>query len=475
MLWLIRFSGDLTTKYKQTRKRFQARLNANLRDALDSNAVDYRLNTEWSRFYLESDDPHVETLLGRVFGVQSYSPVQRRPLTTLDALVSQGAALYREAVRGRRYAVRARRAGQGAPFGSMDVQVALGAALNAGATVDLSDPEIEVHVEVRADQVYFFSEQLPGPGGLPLGVEGRALALLSGGFDSAVAAWMLLKRGVALDYIFFRLGGQAHERDVARVVEVLARDWSHGTHPKLHVIPFEDVIAQIQDRVHTRYWQLVLKRQMYRAARLLARERGLHALVTGEALGQVSSQTLKNLEALSITGDLPLLRPLLGFDKNEIIARADRIGTGAVSAGVPEYCAIVSKRPATGANARELDEQEAKLEADLAAKVAAAKRVDLRSERLRAPAREAVRTLPHDPDAVLLDIRTRGEFQRDHDPRAHHLEFSYALDYFDRLDPQKAYYVYCGVGLKSANLVERMRAAGYRAHVYQPEYEKIDV
>jgi len=475
MLWLIRFSGDLTTKYKHTRKRFQARLSANLRDALDANAVDYRLRTEWSRFYLESSDPRVETLLGQVFGVQSFSPVQRRRLTTLDELASQGASLYRGAVRGRRYAVRARRAGKGAPFGSMDVQVALGAALNAEATVDLDDPEVEVHVEVRNGQVYFFSDQLPGPGGLPLGVEGRALALISGGFDSAVAAWMLLKRGVALDYAFFRLGGAAHERDVARVADVLARDWSHGTQPQLFVIPFEDVITRIQDRVHPRYWQLVLKRQMYRAARRLAQARGLHALVTGEALGQVSSQTLKNLEALNITDDLPLLRPLLGFDKNEIIARADRIGTGQASAGVPEYCAIVSQRPATGAGARELDEQEALVEADLRAKVATAKRVDLRSERLRAPAREAVRTLPDDPDAVLLDIRTTREFKRDHDPRAHHLEFAYALDHFDRLDPQKTYYIYCSVGLKSENLVERMRAAGYRAHAYQPEYEQIDV
>jgi len=470
MTWLIRLSGDLTTKLHHTRRRFQRRLVHNLKEALESRGIRYTLHPSWSRLLLHSDDARAAEAIEQVFGIHSYSQVQRYAVTTLADLVVQGQALYAHAVQGKTYAVRARRAGF-SPFSSMEIQVALGAALNAEAKVDLTNPQVTVHVEVRDGQVYFFSDQRPGPGGLPLGVEGKALLLVSGGFDSAVAAWMMLRRGLALDYVFFRLGGEAHERDVYQVVSVLAERWSHGTHPKLYVIPFEGVVAQIQDKVQTRYWQLVLKRQMYRAAQALGLHRRIHTLVTGESLGQVSSQTLANLEALCVTGSTLLLRPLIGFHKQEIIERAYQIGTGELSAKVPEYCAIVPEQPATSARFDVLDAEEAKLQVDVHALAVSAKRVDLRQAAPVAHVAQSVAQFPSDGDAVLLDIRTESEFRRVHDPRAVHLDFAYALDYYDRLDKSKTYYVYCGVGLKSANLVERMRLAGYQAVVYQPSME----
>lgn len=468
MTWMIRLSGDLTTKLHHTRRRFQRRLVNNLKQALESHGIGYRLHPGWSRLLLHADDARVPEVLAQVFGIHSFSRVHEYPLTTLEDLVAQGKALYAHAVRGKTYAVRARRAGQG-PFSSMEVQVALGTALNAEATVNLTDPQVTVHVEVREGRVYFFSDQHPGPGGLPLGVEGKALMLVSGGFDSAVAAWMLLRRGLALDYAFFRLGGEAHERDVRQVVGVLARRWSHGTRPKLYVIPFEDVVAQIQDKVQTRYWQVVLKRQMYRTAQQLALRKRIHTLVTGESLGQVSSQTLANLEALSVAGSMLMLRPLIGFNKQDIIEKAYQIGTGELSAKVPEYCAIVPEQPSTSARSAVLDAEEAKLAVDVKALAVSAKRLLLvEAAPGVAPAAHAVTELPDEADAVLLDIRTEREFRRSHAPRAVHLDFAYALDFYDRLDKSKTYYVYCGVGLKSANLVDRMRLAGYRALVYQP-------
>lgn len=468
MLWLIRLSSDLTTKLHNTRKRFQARLVRNLKDALDTHNVSYTFKSTWSRFFVESDDPRVPQLLEHVFGVHSYSLVHPSPLTTFEDIIAQGKAIYEDEVKGKTYAVRARRT-KDIPFSAMDIQQHLGFALNEGATVDLTNPEVEVNVEVREGQVYFFSEKHPGPKGLPLNVEGRALCLMSGGFDSAVAAWMMLKRGLALDYVFFRLGGEAHERDVHQVVKVLSDHWSYGSRPRLYVIPFEDVVEQIQDHVHTRYWQLILKRQMYRVAQEVAHRCKLNTLITGEALGQVSSQTLANLEALNITDKMPILRPLIGFDKNEIVKKAFKIGTGVISEKVPEYCAIVPTRPSTGAKFQELDDQEANLKTDIAGLAEHAKRIKLRDATLTAPDPEIVTELPPEDDTVLLDIRTDTEFRRGHDDRATHLEFAYALDFYKKLDQSKHYYIYCGVGLKSANLVERMRASGYQAWVYQPE------
>jgi len=170
-----------------------------------------------------------------------------------------------------------------------------------------------VHVEVRDDRAFFYTEAVAGPGGLPLGAEGRALALVSGGFDSAVAAWRMMKRGLALDYAFFNLGGSQHQRDVLRVAKLL------------------------------------LKRLMLKASEQIAQELGVRALVTGEALGQVSSQTLQNLVVITEATELLVLRPLLGLDKEEIVAQARAIGTYEISASVQEYCALVPRKPATRA------------------------------------------------------------------------------------------------------------------------------
>jgi thiamine biosynthesis protein ThiI len=280
---------------------------------------------------------------------------------------------------------------------------------------------------------------------------------------------------VALDYVFFRLGGEAHERDVQNVTKVLSDHWSYGTRPRMYVIPFEDIVTQIQDKTPMRYWQVILKRQMYRAAMAMAARNKMGSLITGEALGQVSSQTLPNLEALNITGQMPILRPLIGFDKNEIIHKAYEIGTGAISATVPEYCALLANRPVTGARYNELDDVEAPLEVDHDRLADQAKVIQLRSDEWNAPQRDTVSELPDDDSAILLDIRPESEFRNEHDPRATNFEFAYALDLFNQLDKRKTYYIYCNVGLKSANLAERMKQAGYIAHVYQPENELSDV
>src|SRR5690606_21249373 len=152
-------------------------------------------------------DPAELEVLSRIPGVSSYSVVRARSAATLDDIVATGVEHFADEVHDRTYAVRARRSGTH-PFSSGDVMRRLGAALNPGATVDLTNPDVEVKVEVRDETAYFYSGRVQGVGGLPLAVEGRAVCLLSGGFDSAVAAWMMLKRGVQLDYVFCNLAGE---------------------------------------------------------------------------------------------------------------------------------------------------------------------------------------------------------------------------------------------------------------------------
>jgi len=466
-LFLVRLSGDVGTKARWTHGRFVKRLSGNLRDALESEGIPARVRRTRDRIFVHAASPAAGEALARVFGVQSVSRAEHRPAAGVEDVVAAGEPLFRELVRGRRFAVRARRVGDRArlPVGARDVERALGTALlPASAGVDLDHPEVTASVELMADGAYFFTERLEAPAGLPVGVEGRALALVSGGFDSAVAAWYLLKRGVALHYLFCNLGGATHQMGTLRVAKVLADRWSYGTRPKLHAVDFDAVARHLRERCEPRYWQVILKRLMLRAAERVADETRAEALVTGEALGQVSSQTLTNLATIDRAVEIPVLRPLLGFNKEEIVAAAGRIGTQDISATVAEYCAIVPRKPATAASASAAAAQEARLDPALLERAVAERAVfDLRAldvEKIGIPELETD-TIPE--DAIVLDLRSKAAYQSWHWPGALYLDFPHALATYPRLDKDRTYILYCEFGLKSAHLAELMRAAGLRA------------
>ncbi|MEE9609452.1 MAG: tRNA uracil 4-sulfurtransferase ThiI [Myxococcota bacterium] len=470
-LALLRFSGDVGTKARATRFRFQGRLLQNLRDALRSAGVAPRVRVSRDRIFVEVPNRAAVEALARVFGVQSISLVECRTATRLEEITSAGEELFRERVRGRRFAVRARRVGNRnrIPVSAREVERTLGAALlPVSAGVDLGDPEVTARVEIGEGEAYFFSETTRAHGGLPLGVEGRALALISGGFDSAVAAWHLLKRGVALDYAFCNLGGATHQLGALRVAKVLADRWSYGDRPQLHAVDFSPLVEELQTRTQRRYWQVLLKRQMLRAADSLARARRAEAIVTGEVVGQVSSQTLRNLAVISRASSAPILRPLVGFNKEEIIAVAQRIGTFELSKVVGEYCAMVPQRPATGASERAVLEQERQLDPSLLERAVAGCTVfDLRSldlEKLELPDLEVER-IPE--GATLLDLRSKADYERWHHADALRMDFPQALRAYPNFDRSVVYVLYCEIGLKSAHLAELMREAGFDAYHFK--------
>lgn len=469
-LILVRLGGEISIKARATRRHFAGRLVSNLRDAIQSEGIPGRVRLAHDRIYAEVEEKDcaaAQQALCRVFGVQSCSRALRRECATEEDVVREGLALFREAVAGKRFAVRARRLGGRAAVKQQPGQVerALGALLLPfAARVDLSNPEVRCRIEIQPQQAFFFLDQQAGPGGLPLGVEGRAIALLSGGFDSAVAAWQMLRRGVALDYVFCNLGGRTHEQGVLRVAEQLALRWSYGTQPRLHSVDFSELAEELRQRTQKRYWQVLLKRQMLRAAELVAHKRRAPALVTGDALGQVSSQTLQNLAVVSRASELVLLRPLLGANKDEIIRAAEQIGTFELSKVVGEYCAMVPSRPATAARLEDLLAEEQRLDPARVARAVEARRIlELRALDPRELA------LPHldleriPEGAIAIDLRSRAEYQSWHAPGALHLEFTHAQRAWPSFDPLQRYVLYCEIGLKSAHLAEQMRAADFDA------------
>src|SRR5262245_16511741 len=430
---LLRLSGEIGIKARATRMQFRKRLVQNLRDALTSEGLPPHLEVSHDRLYasLPAHTPLEDHALARVFGVSSLSLVERHPITALPDIVRMGAALFADAVRGRHFAVRARRVGrrEATTASASEVARQLGAALLPHAAgVDLENPDVTLRLELTERGTAFFTERAQGPGGLPLGVEGRAVALFSGGFDSAVATWQIQKRGVECDLVFCNLGGAAHLREVLPVAVHLATRWSYGARPVLHAIDFEPVAAALRAHTTKRYWQILLKRQMLRAAEAVALETGASAIVTGDSVGQVSSQTLPNLAVVSRATPLAVLRPLVGFDKSEIVELARAIGTYELSEAVGEYCALVPTKPATQARLDAVLAQEARFPDD-PLRGPLAERTGFALRELDDDSFDegdlAVDRLPE--GAVLIDLRPLAQYRGAHHPAALHLDFASAL------------------------------------------------
>lgn len=466
-LYLVRVAGEIATKARRTRRRFQGRLAENIREALRTSGVECDVSDCWSHLLVHTTQPAPPERVTAVFGVSSVSPIEARVAADLDEIVDVGERLFSERVRSRTFAVRCKRSGRHA-FGSRDVQVRLGAALNAYGSVDLTKPEVTVFVELVDGEALLHSVRLKGVGGLPLGVQGRAVCLISGGFDSAVAAWHMLKRGIALDYVFCNLGGDAYERAVVSVAKVLCDEWSAGYRPKMHVIDFARPMAALKEAVTSRYWQVVLKRLMYRAAEMVANETGAQAIVTGESVGQVSSQTLGNLRAIEQSVSLPVLRPLVGLDKEEIINKAKSIGTAVLSARVREYCAIVPNKPVTNARPAAARDEENRVDLDVLREAVAARRtLDLSSLTDADLVAPYLFTEAVPEDAVVLDCRDSHHYAAWHHPGARRVSAEdLARDYRD-LEKAATYVLYCSYGVQSAYLAELMQRDGYEAYSFK--------
>lgn len=254
----------------------------------------------------------------------------------------------------RTFKVHCRRARKNYPKESMEVNADLGEVLLGNypeLQVDVHEPEILLNVEIR-DRIYIYSEIIPGPGGMPVGTGGKAMLLLSGGIDSPVAGYMIAKRGVKIDAVYFHAPPYTSDRAKQKVVD-LARIVSRYTGPiYLHVINFTDIQLYIHEKCPHEELTIIMRRYMMRIAEHIGKETGCLGLITGESIGQVASQTMSSLIATNEVCELPVYRPLIGFDKEEIVAVAKKIDTFETSILPFEDCCtiFVAKHPVTKPN-----------------------------------------------------------------------------------------------------------------------------
>ncbi|WP_243665541.1 tRNA uracil 4-sulfurtransferase ThiI [Vulcanisaeta sp. JCM 16159] len=366
-LILVRY-GEVAIKGVGTRSRMEGLLMHNILSGLRGIGISAKAIRSQGRLFVEVPDDRVKEgidLISRVFGVKSLSPVRAYVFKELNDIVNAAVKEWSDLVRGRRFAVRVHRVGSH-NFTSMDVAKAVGAALKPfSAGVDLERPDIELFIEVRGDNAYLFTEVINGPGGLPLGSEGRLLALISGGFDSPVAAWFMMRRGSYIDALFCSLAYPIDVINFLRVSHALFSRWSIGYDPRLFIIDCSPLISEFRAKANPHMWSVLFKRVLYEVASRVARSIGALGLVTGESLGQVSSQTLHNLMAIEHGIDIPIYRPLIGLDKDDIMDYARRIGTYEESMRTEEFCAIFSEKPRTRVTIDELDSEFRKLDQSL--------------------------------------------------------------------------------------------------------------
>ncbi len=339
--------GEIALKGRN-RYQFENLLVSNIEKTL-SRFGDVRVEKVYGRILIHQP-VHTEVLdaLTRVFGLVSVSKAYVVPLD-LEAIKEQALLLAQE--RGPdTFKIKARRAYKGFDYDSPSINQEVGAhVLRHGPSlrVDVHDPQLTIHVEVRQEGVYLYAQALRAVGGLPVGMTGRAVLLLSGGIDSPVAGWMSMKRGLRLTALHFHSPPFTSEEAVEKVKDLTRLLAGYGGRIPLHLHHFTEVQKAILENCRPQLAVIIMRRMMMRVAEQLAEQEGALAIVTGENLGQVASQTLESIAVTNALARRPVLRPLIGFDKREIMDRAEAIGSYQISIRPYDDCCtlFVPKHP----------------------------------------------------------------------------------------------------------------------------------
>ena len=317
-------------------------------------------------FKTEIDPQTALRRVGAVFGIANFSLVERAA-RDVDDLRARILSSLKEA-RFSSFCIDTQRGDKTFPLTSPEINRYLGAAVkqSSGARVDLSHAELTVFVEILPRDAFFGFNKIPGPGGLPVGASGRVVALISGGIDSPVAAYRMMQRGCRLIFVHFHSAPYLDKTSQEKVRKLVSELTRHQFQSRLYLVPFGEIQRQIVAAVSRPLRVVLYRRMMLRIAEAVARGEKAQALVTGESLAQVASQTLENMAVIQQAAVLPILRPLVGMDKQEIIDQARRIGTFDISSIPDQDCCqlFVPKHPATKAQPREVEEAESRLDID---------------------------------------------------------------------------------------------------------------
>lgn len=483
MKLIVKVFPEITIKSPPVRKRFIRQLAKNIRSVLRDLDPELAVTGVWDNLEVETaveDRRTLHEMVERLTctpGIAHFLEVHEYPLGDFDDILEKCKRHYAAQLPGRIFAVRCKRAGKH-PFTSMEVERYVGGCLRqqcGAAGISLTAPEVEVRMEIRDQRLFVVHSQHDSIGGYPLGALEQTLVLMSGGFDSTVAAFQMMRRGLLTHFCFFNLGGRAHELGVMEVAHYLWQKYGSSQRVLFVSVPFEEVVGEILGKVDNSQMGVVLKRMMLRAATRIAERLKIDALVTGEAISQVSSQTLPNLSVIDSATDMLVLRPLIASHKQDIIDTAMRIGTAEFAKHMPEYCGVISVNPTTRAKRERIEYEERQFEMAILERALERARlvpidrvIDELGEEIRVE--EVGEALA---GQIVLDIR-HPDAAEDEPLELAGIEVQtlpfYALNNrFKDLDANRQYLLYCDKGVMSRLHAHHLLSEGHaNVRVYRP-------
>ncbi|WKE64903.1 tRNA 4-thiouridine(8) synthase ThiI [Gallaecimonas kandeliae] len=482
MKFIIKLHPEITIKSKSVRLRFIKLLESNIRVALRRVEEEAKVDRFWDKLEVRvpdgADKAAVIDKLCCTPGVSHVLEVAEYPFQTLHDIYEVAQQAWGASLACKTFCVRVKRSGKH-EFSSIEVERYVGGGLNQNnptGGVRLKNPDLTLNIEIEGDRFYLVAGRHKGLGGFPIKTQEDLLTLISGGFDSGVASYQAIRRGSRTHYCFFNLGGSAHEIGTKQMAYHLWDRFGASHRVKFVTVPFEAVVAEILEKVEDGLMGVVLKRMMMRAAAKVAERMNIQALVTGEAVGQVSSQTLTNLTIIDRSVDTLILRPLIFMDKQEIVDCARDIGTFEIAETMPEFCGVISKSPNVRADIRKVEATE--LDFDMAVLDLAlenAKVMDIRDIATEAQEKvvevEAVAEVPS--DGVILDIRAPDE--EEESPlevdgiEVKALPFYKLATQFGDLPKDRLYFLYCAKGVMSKLQALYLQEQGFsNVRVYRP-------
>ncbi|TCP92211.1 [ThiS-adenylate] sulfurtransferase [Cricetibacter osteomyelitidis] len=462
MKFIIKLFPEIMIKSESVRKRFVKILTGNIRNILTKYDEDVAVVRHWD--YIEVRSKNEENtallieLLGRIPGIHHFLEVDDQPFENLHDIFEKTLARVQRKLEHKTFCVRVRRKGKH-DFNSLEAERYIGGGLNqniATAQVKLTKPDVTVRIDIEDDRMMLIKARHVGLGGYPIGTQEDVLSLISGGFDSGVSSYMLIRRGSRVHYCFFNLGGVAHEIGVKQMAYHIWHRYGSSHKVRFVAINFENVVGEILEKVDNGQMGVVLKRMMVRAASQVAERFAIQAIVTGEALGQVSSQTLTNLRLIDEASEALVLRPLITHDKEQIIAMAKEIGTDDIAKSMPEFCGVISKNPTVKAVREKIVREEGNFDfAVLQSAVENAQYLDIRqiAEETEKEIVEVDTVSVLTDNDVILDIRSPEE--ADEKPliignrEIKLIPFYKLSSQFPTLDQNKNYVLYCERGVMS--------------------------
>jgi len=479
MKFVVKLFPEIMIKGAPVKKKMISQLNDNLRTLL------HRINDQivvkrfWDKIEVQTDDAYADAVRGiltKTPGIEQFLEViQYETGENLQLIAEKVAEHALHRVTGKSFVVRAKRTGTH-EVTSFELERFVGAYFCQNGQpreVDLHTPEVKVEFELHQKTLNVIAERRVGLGGFPMGTQGELLSLMSGGFDSTVASYLTMKRGIKTHFIFFNLGGAAHEIGVKQVALYLWAQFGASHRVSFITVPFEKVVAEIFRSTHESYMGVVLKRLMLMASEKVADEMGVDAIVTGESVAQVSSQTLRNLALIDQVTNKLVLRPLATMNKPEIIKIANDIGTRHFAESMPEYCGVISKNPVINGSFKRVEKEAARFDYDvLNAAVEQAVKIPVHSIIDDVNSAEVVEVLNEvSPEMTVIDIR-RAEEQAASPLKLERVEaipFYELNSCFKTLDQTKEYLLYCEKGVMSQLHAQYLRDAGFEnVRVYRP-------